>query len=221
MRTTFNNRIVHIEVPERMRSFKLSSEGYPVPWFVPWCKDPDGQSYPEFRGFDPEKLSIAVRLKRCWLCGEPLGKFMTFVIGPMCAVNRISAEPPSHHSCGEYAVKACPFLTQPRMRRNEKDLPPSREGAGIMLRRNPGVTLLWTTLDYRLMRDRGGVLFRVGQPEKLEWFAEGRVATRPEILDSIESGLPVLREIAQKEGAESITALDRMIDTAMKLVPAA
>ena len=60
---------------------------------------------------------------KCWLCGQTLGKHMTFPIGPMCAITRTTAEPPSHLACAEYAVKACPFLSQPRMRRNERDLP--------------------------------------------------------------------------------------------------
>jgi len=48
---------------------------------------------------------VCVRHKRCWLCGQPLGKFMCFVVGPMCAINKTSAEPPSHRDCALYAVQ--------------------------------------------------------------------------------------------------------------------
>ena len=118
MKNTLNQRIAHLELPDRMRSLKISDEGFPVPWFVGYV---DGK--PDFRTMDGEKLVIAVRHRRCWMCGSPLGKHLTFSIGPMCAVNRNIAEPPSHLSCAEYSVRACPFLSNSRMKRNEKDLP--------------------------------------------------------------------------------------------------
>ena len=90
-------------LPDRIKRLPIDEEGFPVPYFVPYVN-----GRPEFRGFDGEKLGICVRQKRCWLCGEPLGKFMVFVIGPMCAVNRTSAEPPSHRDCPQFAVRACP-----------------------------------------------------------------------------------------------------------------
>jgi hypothetical protein len=188
-----------------MRRLSISDEGYPVPYFVAYR---DGK--PDFRCMDHEKMVIAVRHKRCWMCGQPLGKHLTFAIGPMCAVNRNIAEPPSHLACLEYGVKACPFLTQPRMRRNEKDLPEDGHIAGIGIKRNPGVTLLWTTLKYRVWRaPNGGALFELGDPEHVEYFAEGRKATREEIIESMESGLPLLMEEAEQEGAEAIAELMR------------
>lgn len=211
-----NKRIQHLEMPDRMRRLKVSDEGYPVPYFVPIV---DGK--PEFRGMDDEKLGICVRLKRCWLCGQPLGKFMTFPIGPMCAITRTIAEPPSHHACAEYGARACPFLTQPRMRRNEKDLPEERHVAGFGLKRNPGVVLLWTTLSYKVFRaHNGGALFSLGDPTSLEYFAEGRPATRDEILHSIETGYPILLKIAKDEGADAVADLVRRRDQALQLVPA-
>jgi hypothetical protein len=211
-----NKRIQHLELPERMRSLPISDEGYPVPYFVPWIN-----GKPEFRGMDGEKMGICVRLKRCWLCGKPLGVHMTFPIGPMCIVNRNISEPPSHHSCCLYGVRACPFLTQPRMKRNEKDKP---EGhiAGIGLTRNPGVSCLWTTRSYKVHRaPNGGPLFRIGDPETIEYFAEGRTATREEIMASMESGLPLLMKEAVREGADAVAALTGMYAKAVReLVPA-
>ena len=34
-------------------------------------------------------------------------------------MNRTSAEPPSHRDCAEFAVKACPFLTQRELTRRK------------------------------------------------------------------------------------------------------
>jgi hypothetical protein len=211
-----NQRIAHLELPERMRGLKVNDQGFVVPWFVPYV---DGK--PDFRCMSGERMAIAVRLKRCWMCGQPLGKFMTFAIGSMCIVNRNIAEPPSHLACVEYAVRACPFLSQPRMRRNEKDLPEDGHVAGIGLKRNPGVTALWTTLSYRVYRaPNGGALFSLGDPEHIEFYAEGRRATREEILASMESGLPLLMEPAEAEGPEAVAELTAMYAKAMELVPA-
>jgi hypothetical protein len=217
-----NKRIAAIPLPIRMQRLPVSGEGYPVPWFV---AEVNGK--PDFRCSDDEKIRAAIRFKRCWLCGELLGRYITFVIGPMSAVNRTSSEPPSHHECATYAARACPFLSQPRMRRNEKELPEDRSVAGIAIKRNPGVALLWTTRSYRLVRgDAGGaggagVLFRIGLPEKTEWYCEGRPATRAEVMASFESGLPVLQQIAKThDGPDGVADLERMVQVALQLVPA-
>ena len=213
-------------LPQRMRNLPLDHRGFPVPWFVAWV---DGA--PDFRVIGPGKIVEAVNGQKCWLCGQRLGAFKTFVIGPMCAVNRISSEPPSHLDCAEFAAKACPFLTQPRMRRNEKDLP--EEGvnpAGIPIKRNPGVALVWVTRSFKVEkhpRPSGeGALFRVGDPTAVHWYAEGRDATRDEVIASINSGLPLLydqceREIGPLKREAARRELHRLMEVALKLVPEA
>jgi hypothetical protein len=175
---------------------------------------------PEFRGMDGRHLNECIKRKLCWLCGEPLGVHMTFVIGPMCGINRINAEPPCHARCAEYAARACPFLTQPRMRRNEKDTPWGDEpvAAGIAIKRNPGVALLWTTRSYRIVRDGPGVLFQLGDPEHIEGYAEGRRATFDEVMHSIDTGLPLLMEVAVEEGPDAVVALEQHIKRGTKLI---
>jgi hypothetical protein len=214
MKPELNQRIKYLDIPDRMKNLSIDERGFLVPWFVPYV---DGK--PEFRGMDGEKFLIAIRHKRCWLCGQPLGRFMVFVIGPMCAVNRVSAEPPSHRDCALYAAQACPFLSQPRMRRNEKDLPEDGTAAGFALKRNPGCTLLWTTLSYRVFKAPNGMLLQVGEPESLEYFVEGRKATREEILESMQSGLPLLMQPAIEEGSDAVAELQAQYAKALELVP--
>lgn len=210
--------IAHIPVPERMLSLPLDERGYPVPWFVSWV---DGK--PEFRALERYKLVLAVREKRCWLCGEKMGRFLAFVIGPMCAINRISSEPPSHRECAEYAVRACPFLARPHMRRRENDLPEDfKQAAGFGVKRNPGVSLIWVTESYRVEKAHAGnegYLFHVGDPYQLAWYAEGREATRAEIMESIDSGYPLLVELACQQGPEAERELVEARERAMELVP--
>ncbi|MGW5477638.1 hypothetical protein [Streptomyces sp. NPDC004008] len=203
-------------LPQRMARLPRNPVGYPVPWFVAWI---DGT--PDFRVIGEGKLDEAIRFRVCWLCGQPLGANAAFVIGPMCAVNRVSAEPPSHRDCADYATRACPFLITPRMRRRDTALPDAAgEPDGIMIRRNPGVAVVWVSRTWRLQpRLR---LWTVGDPAEVRWYAEGRPATRDEVLASIDSGLPLLRAEAENDRrpAEALAELDRQHARALELVPA-
>jgi hypothetical protein len=207
--------IRHIEMPARIRKMRISPNHMPVPWFVAWV---DG--VPDFRAVDTSKIRDAYVNKKCWMCGEKLGRYLSFPLGPMCMVNRINSEPPSHHECAQYAVQSCPFLTRPHMRRNEKDLPTDRTPApGIGIPRNPGAVVIWTTLSYKPFKVSNGVLFRLGDPVSVEFWTQGRRATRQEIMESIDSGMPLLREAAVKDGEEAVADLDELYQRAIKLVP--
>lgn len=208
--------------PTRVLALPRDRRGYPVPWFVAWIDSGSGRE-PDFRVIAPGKIDQAITRQLCWICGTRITGNYTFVIGPMCAVNRISAEPPSHRDCAIFAARACPFLARPGMRRRESNIPDeARNPAGIMIRRNPGVALVWVTKSYRLVADgRGGTLIEVGKPAATLWYAEGRPATRAEVMASIESGLPALREVATQSGEPAdLALLDAQLDAALTLVPA-
>jgi hypothetical protein len=185
-------------LPPKLAHLPVDARGFPVPWFVALV---DG--VPDHRVMDGDKMPRAIRHGLCWMCGQPLGAFKTFCIGPMCAVTRTIAEPPSHRECVRYAAQACPWLTRPRAKRREAGLPEdARDGAGLPIKRNPGVVCLWTTKVFQTFRsDAGnsGVLFHLGEPVSLEWWAEGRPAQRDEVDASIESGLPLLMAEARKD----------------------
>lgn len=207
-------------MPDGVARLPVNKVGYPVPWFVAYI---DGE--PDFRVIRAGGLQVAYFGRLCWICGQRFqpDEEQSFVIGPMCAVNRTSAEPPSHLACAEWAVRACPFLSTPHMTRREIDLADVQEAAGQMIDRNPGVALVWTTLPgrWRPFSDgEGGVLFHIGEPTGISWFAEGRTATRDEILTSIHTGLPELFRFAGDDPA-AVEQLDMMVQSAMKLVPAA
>ncbi len=207
-----------IEIPGRISQLPIDKHDRPVPWFVAWV---DGK--PDFRCIGPGKREEAYHKRKCWICGQQLGQYLVFVIGPMCALNRISSEPPSHKDCAIFAAKACPFLAMPKMHRRTRDLPEdTSEPDGLGLDRNPGVTLLWVTKSYWPVPDQmGGFLFRLGPPEQTFWFREGRSANRQEILESIEGGLVTVRAIAAEEGPVALRALEKSHQEALALLPAA
>jgi len=202
-------------LPARMRSLRVH-RGYPTPWFVGLI---DG--IPEFRCMDTAKWRRAVRDKLCWVCGEKLGKHLVFVAGPMCGVNRTSAEPPCHLECAQWSARNCPFLSKPQMTRRENAIPEHLHKVGTMpfeITRNPGVTLLWITTSYSLFGTGEVVLIRMGEPERVEWYALGKPATREQVEESVASGLPALEAMArQQDGA--MAALTQMAADFKKLYP--
>jgi hypothetical protein len=171
---------------------------------------------------DSDKWSLAIRERRCWVCGDALGKYLTFVLGSMCGVNRTTQEPPCHLDCAEWSARNCPFLSRPNMVRREVDQTNphlaalNMNPAGNAIDRNPGVTLLWTTRTYCVFQVDGsipgsnpGQLIRIGDPVAIRAYRDGRVATRAEIEESTNSGLPKLLEVAEWQGDDAIRELEK------------
>jgi hypothetical protein len=141
----------------------------------------------------------------------------------MCTVTHTTSEPPSHRECAEWSLANCPFLTRPHMHRRTDRLPEETVAApGHALERNPGAAALWITRGYKLLDDGNGrKLIRVDDPsEPVEWYAEGRRATRAEVLESLESGMPSLEKLARDEGHEAYVQLHRQHKRALAYLPA-
>jgi hypothetical protein len=204
----------------KVAALPIDERGYPVPWFVEWI---DGK--PDHRIMDRDKLRRAVRLGLCWVCGTPLGAYKAFLVGPMCAINRVNSEPPMHRECALYSVKACPFLSRPHMHRREAGIPDDIKPAhGVMVMRNPGAICLWTTKTFKpfnAIAGQPGILFDLGEPDSTEWFAEGRAATRAEVDASINSGLPILLKPAIEDGPEAVTQLEELVRRCVKVIDSA
>jgi len=206
-----------VPLPLRMRGLPRDHRGFVVPYFVAWFDDKQdecalGKGTPDFRILSPARMQRCKRERLCWLCGHPMGRWLVFAIGPMCAATRTTMEPPAHYDCARYGVIVCPFLTRPKMVRNEKDMPEGHWAPGLTIPRNPGVTALWVCRDYSTFRPEWtpGELITVGDPARVEWWAEGRKATRAEVDASIESGLPILRESADRQSKEARRELEEV-----------
>lgn len=208
-----------LRMPASLAKRPVNEQGYVVPWFTPYNED-EGRW--DFRFQAPGARDKAVRYDLCWTCGERLTLPCAFVIGPMCAVNRTSAEPPSHVDCAIYSARACPFLAQPKMVRASARLADIEElrksTPGFAIERNPGVALVWVTK--APVFNVHSRLFEIGHPERVMFYARSRKATRQEILKSIETGLPILQKVAEDQGEEAVAELKSMVDVAMELVPA-
>lgn len=206
-----------VELPKRMRSLPTTRGGVPVPWFVIWLdgegeaqrETGPGEGRPEFRIVGTDRFARAVRSGLCWICGKRLETLQSFVLGPMCGVNRTSSEPPSHPDCAEFAARVCPFLSDPTAVRREGGLESSVAPAGVMLRRNPGVALVWTVRrgEWRLFPDeQGRPLIDIGEPVRADWWVRGERATREEVEASVEAGLPALRAMTESPDERIVLA---------------
>jgi hypothetical protein len=208
-------------VPRRMQTLPLNDKGYPVPYFVEWI---DGK--PDFRVIDRAKFARALK-GACWLCGEPVGKYKTFVLGTMCTVTRTSSEPPCHLDCATFAAMACPFMILPRSKRRMANLPADKvEPAGFHIDRNPGAMALWTTTSFKPFNareagGRPGILIEVGEPISVEWYALGAVCGREPVLDSIESGFHHLWDMAKAESRDAMVELENQYARMQQWLPAA
>lgn len=200
--------------PERIQRLPVH-RGYPVPWFASFM---NGE--PDFRVADGIKWAIAVKTFRCWVCGQKLGANLAFVLGPMCGITRSTIEPACHRSCAEWSIINCPFLTRPHMTRRENDLPEGVDIPGMPIMRNPGVSLLWMTRSFEVFQDhKGHGMISVGDPAEVEFYFEGRRATRAEIDQSVAGGLPNLEHLAKQDGAEAEARLAEQIKAFEALLP--
>lgn len=190
------------DMPDSIARLPRDDRGFPIPEFAAWGDD----GKPDFRVIKPRWREVCHTQKRCWICGGGMGSRKWFVLGPMCAVTRTTSEPPCHKLCAEFAAKNCPFLATPMARRNDRDLDekyPERSAPGKPIDRNPGVCVIWETRSYKPFDAGNGWLIEVGDPENVTAWRERRRATRAELLESINSGMPALQREAEAEGVEA------------------
>lgn len=211
----YNAGVSKFSMPDRIKLLPISKTGFPVPFFVAW---PNGE--PDFRITDPNKMRICVEKHRCWICGGILGVNQAFVVGPLTLINRTHSEPPSHLDCAEFSVRACPFLANPRTRRNERGIAADATSIpGIHISDNPGVSAIWVVRNYRLLPVAGGLLFDLPDPYMIAWFAEGRRASRAEVNEAIADKMPTLAALAQQDGEGAVRELERMVAAAVRYLP--
>ncbi len=173
----------------------------PVPWFS-WFNLDSGRH--DARIVEAGRVDDALRLGLCWVCGGPLGTGRaSYVAGPMCLINLVSAEPGAHHACAEESVRVCPFLTNPDRARRTGGLPAQVEFLEGHNPRNPAVSVIITARRWSRLPGR---LLQLDRVETVSWWTRGRPATRGEAVETLASGAVALRQAAEQDGPR---ALDR------------
>jgi len=186
--------MVDVAVPERIARLPHDDLGRPIPWFLMRFDD---DRPVDFRFVDADKIGIAIRDGRCWVCGERFQRanggapLFTFLVGPLALFNRTTGEPPMHRTCALYTLRSCPFLMTPARRRRTSNLPENRYMPCIPFLDNPGVVVAWMCRRYDVdTLPDGGRLFRLPYPSALYVYAGGLPALRDQLdaaLDVAES----------------------------------
>lgn len=206
-------------LPRGMKTRPIDGKGYPVPFFAGQTAD---GNY-DLRMADQEKFVACVKGNRCWVCGSPLGAHKHFVIGPMCLVNRLSSEPPSHLDCAIFSATACPHLTRPNAKRREANKPAeAKEPAGKMVRDNPGGCVIMESRNWRVKKaPGGGVLINIGDPVgEVLWYTLGRRASRAEAEALFNRSCGRLRDMTiELDGPEAVAELEPLIERARVYLP--
>lgn len=196
-------------MPPEMGVRPVDHRGFPVPYFVT-LKTPDGLW--NFQAVDERHRRSVAEKRLCWVSGEPLGSYGSFVIGPMCVVNRIATDPPCRKFIAEWSAQVCPFLSRPLAKRPEAP-PEDHVTPGEMVVDNPGLCAVWTTKQWRL-DERG--LIRIGEPHSVTWWREGRRATQDEIDTIFAKRVETLRDMAREESSDAVRQLEIQIKLSEK-----
>jgi hypothetical protein len=101
-----------IEIPQLIKdNCVVTDKGMPVPYIV---LEENGVHH--FKINDQKKVMDCLIHDKCTICGTELHDDMWFIGGPASAFHKHGAfvDAPVHKCCGEYALKACPYLAYSR-----------------------------------------------------------------------------------------------------------
>jgi hypothetical protein len=142
-----------LPVPESMRRLRVFA-GLPVPWYAEWRDDKPVYGVP----VSDEKFKRAAVSHVCIMCGARLRRRAAFVGDAAVAIRQRTAVPPAHSDCAHWALGHLRVIsTATHFHR---------------------VKVLWVT---RIWKWLGARIFDIGVPEAVEWYLEGRSATRAEV----------------------------------------
>jgi hypothetical protein len=88
----------------------------------------------------------------------------------------------------------------PQMVRRVNDLPTSHDAPGLMIKRNPGVAMMWTSMWLPSRMGDRAYIFKLSDPYSVECWREGRLAEPFEIRSSFDEGFLAAQQAIQKQG---------------------
>jgi hypothetical protein len=206
-----------IAVPDSITRLPRDDHGRPVPWFTAII---DGR--PDMRVADAAKHRRAIADRRCWICGRRFERagspHLAFVVGPLSLFSRCALEPPSHRACALYALRECPFLSNPQRARRPTNLPEQVTMSGEPVLDNPGVMLVWLCHRYDLEHDGAGPpLFRLPMPTAIYAYAEGLPALRTQFDQALDEAEGRWRQLAAADHRTS-DDIDTVVAASRRLI---
>ena len=194
-----------LDAPSAMKARPIDHRGFYVPWFV---SEKNCAGLWDFSVVTAERRDRALKSRLDWVTGEPLGRHMAFVIGPMCIINRIASDPPVRLETARWSARVCPFISRPLAKRPD----PDRVGntPGIPVSTNPGLCAIYVTSTISMHRG----LIQLGNPSHIEWWTKGRRADPDETGMGFDAGSESLRALASDEGPGAIAHFERLLSRA-------
>lgn len=178
--------------PRCMSNRPIDHRGFYVPWFVTE-KTEDGHW--DFVRIQASRVRQAMEEKLCFVSGTPLGKYSSFVVGPMCTINRVGSDMACRREVAQWAAKVCPFLTRPLAVREHV---PDHVTPGNLDTGNPGCAVVWTGLTRNILVMRNN-LIRIPPATSVEFYKEGQLATKGEARHFMKVGARKLMALAEQE----------------------
>jgi hypothetical protein len=139
---------------------------------------PDSQVH-----IDGHKQALCALKKLCMICGKKLLPKKWFIGGQHAAMNRLFTDPAMHEECARYALKVCPFLSNPDMKYRKK----YSEETFLYTTPIPGTTiersdtqLLMRTNGYRTVWWRGHAYVLANRWDYIEHWIAGEQVADPE-----------------------------------------
>lgn len=186
------------KLPSRLRTRPRDRRGYVIPW-VQFVAD-DGT--PNFAVLEEGKTRDALRRRLCGLCGQPMGRHVYFVGGPLTVANRYFYDPPMHKECAIYALETCPHLARSKGRyRDPAAVKEAIKGEAATLVVGEMVTA--TKCDYYALMhavsynhgrtEQGMLVVRAGPWIDVEYWKDGKaIGPVPPVSESADESSPRL-----------------------------
>ena len=153
-------------IPKRLASRPLFHD-LPIPFITKLNAD----GTPHFSQNEPDRILEVIRGQLCGMCGQPIGKRVSFIGSPEELAARLFIEPHQHPPCARYTSTACPYL------RNPDYLVKHRPHVGVLNRPRdqlktqprPEFVAIYTTEEFEVVIAPSRVpLFKVGKPLNIQ-----------------------------------------------------
>lgn len=160
-----------VQMPPRIAALPKTENGYPVPFFV-IVKN----GVPDLRVLDPRKQQRCFKQNLCGICGQGLDYWVAFVSGPQARSFRVSADPPMHEECAEYALKVCPYLVRPSAKRaKEYSVEVNLTDPHFLSDRPEKMALIIARRDsVKFGLANGSLMFSYQTPKRTRWWQDGQ-----------------------------------------------
>lgn len=179
--------------PKGFHRLNRDHRGLPVPYAM--RQNPLSQTT-----VDPPRVLECLQRKLCAVCGLKLDNKKWFIGGYRTMVYRIFVDGPMHRVCAEYALRVCPFLSNPKQKyrvKPEKDSEILRQAHPS---RDAGVQVLMRTKGYQIQTLQD-TLVSVAEPwEHVEfWRAGKKLEEVPADAPTLDRYVCEMRKLADQE----------------------